>query len=134
MLARGPGRSRVRHPNGQDRSTMASRRQKQQQGRGRSDLDPMKIFVHAYRFQWSSERLRDSKHLKSEEVAFVAHPSMVLSAFASEVYLKCLLCIETGKVACTRFRRHRVRCFDGAGGGSWRDESSRGSSSLRLCA
>jgi hypothetical protein len=37
-------------------------------------------------------------------------------------------------VACTRFRRHRVRCFDGAGGGSWRDGSSRGSSSLRPCA
>src|SRR6266851_850306 len=26
-------------------------------------------------------------------------------------------------LACTRFRRHRVRCFDGAGGGSWRDGS-----------
>src|SRR5215204_5413317 len=26
-------------------------------------------------------------------------------------------------MACTRFRRHRVRCFDGAGGGSWRDGS-----------
>jgi SAM-dependent methyltransferase len=31
-------------------------------------------------------------------------------------------------------RRHRVRCFDGAGGGSWRDGSLPGSSSLRLCA
>src|SRR5262249_33804319 len=41
-----------------------------------------------------------------------------------------------GKVAlaCTRFRRHRVRCFDGAGGGSWRDGSLRESSSLRLYA
>src|ERR1700734_528089 len=35
------------------------------------------------------------------------------------------------KVACTRFRRHRVRCFDGAGGGSWRDGSLRESSSSR---
>ena len=41
---------------------------------------------------------------------------------------------ETVQVACTRFRRHRVRCFDGAGGGSWRDGSLRGSSSLRRCA
>ncbi len=42
----------------------------------------------------------------------------------------------TGKdrLACTRFRRHRVRCFDGAGGGSWRDGSLPASSSLRLCA
>ncbi len=36
-------------------------------------------------------------------------------------------------VACTRFRRHRVRCFDGAGGGSWRDGSLPANSSLRLC-
>ena len=35
-------------------------------------------------------------------------------------------------VACTRFRRHRVRCFDGTGGVSWRDGSLHGSSSLRL--
>jgi hypothetical protein len=39
----------------------------------------------------------------------------------------------TASVACTRFRRHRVRCFDGAGGGSWRDGSLAASSSLRLC-
>jgi len=36
-------------------------------------------------------------------------------------------------LACTRFHRHRVRCFDGTGGGSWRGGSLRGSSSLRLC-
>ena len=37
------------------------------------------------------------------------------------------------RVACTRFRRHRVRCFDGTGGESWRDGSLHASSSLRLC-
>ena len=42
--------------------------------------------------------------------------------------------LEPRQLACTRFRRHRVRCFDGAGGRSWRDGSLRGSSSLRLCA
>jgi hypothetical protein len=35
-------------------------------------------------------------------------------------------------MACTRFRRHRVRCFNGAGGGPWRDGSLPGSLSLRL--
>src|SRR6516164_3723901 len=39
----------------------------------------------------------------------------------------------TPVMACTRFRRHRVRCFDGTGGGSWRDGSLPASSSLRLC-
>ena len=36
-------------------------------------------------------------------------------------------------MACTRFRRHRVRCFDGAGVVSWRDGSLLESSSLRRC-
>jgi hypothetical protein len=35
-------------------------------------------------------------------------------------------------LACCRFRRHRVRCFDGIGGVSWRDGSLHASSSLRL--
>ena len=37
-------------------------------------------------------------------------------------------------LACTRFRRHQVWCDNGTGGGSWRGESLRGSSSLRRCA
>jgi hypothetical protein len=37
------------------------------------------------------------------------------------------------EVACTRFRRHRVRCFNGTGGGSWKGENLHASSSLRLC-
>ena len=41
--------------------------------------------------------------------------------------------VKKPTLACTRFRRHRVRCFDGTGGESWRDGSLRGSSSLRLC-
>ena len=42
--------------------------------------------------------------------------------------------MQDNTLACTRFRRHRVRCFDGAGGGSWRDGNLPASSSLRLCA
>ncbi|MFZ0422836.1 MAG: hypothetical protein WAL80_08155 [Xanthobacteraceae bacterium] len=41
--------------------------------------------------------------------------------------------IDPDGVACTRFHRHRVRCFEGTGGVSWSDGSLRGSSSLRLC-
>jgi GNAT superfamily N-acetyltransferase len=37
------------------------------------------------------------------------------------------------RLACCRFRRHRVRCHDGTGGVSWRDGSLHGSSSLRRC-
>jgi hypothetical protein len=41
---------------------------------------------------------------------------------------------DHGAMACTRFRRHRVRCFYGTGGASWNDEDLPGNSSLRLCA
>jgi hypothetical protein len=41
--------------------------------------------------------------------------------------------LEELVLACCRFRRHRVRCFDGTGGVSWRDGSLHASSSLRLC-
>ena len=40
---------------------------------------------------------------------------------------------QLAALACTRFRRHRVRCFNGTGGGSWSGENLRGTSSLRLC-
>jgi hypothetical protein len=40
---------------------------------------------------------------------------------------------DTRILACTRFHRHRVRCFDGTGGESWKDGSLLASSSLRLC-
>ena len=40
---------------------------------------------------------------------------------------------DAGEMACTRFRRHRVRCFYGTGGESWRDVGLRESSSLKLC-
>jgi len=39
--------------------------------------------------------------------------------------------IWTGLLGCCRFRRHRVRCQHGTGGGSWNDGDLRESSSLR---
>jgi len=43
------------------------------------------------------------------------------------------LALQQYDVACTRFRRHRVWCFDGTGGASWRGGSLHASSSLRRC-
>jgi hypothetical protein len=40
---------------------------------------------------------------------------------------------HNSKLACTRFRRHQVRCFYGTGGESWRGEDLGESSSLRRC-
>jgi len=62
-------------------------------------LDPHEIFLHAYHFHECDHRLRKGPSSKDiDEVAIIAHPSMVLSAFASELYLKCLVCVETGNV------------------------------------
>src|SRR6516162_4259110 len=60
----------------------------------------------------------------ARELAKVGFPVVCMDARAAA---------DAVKLACTRFRRHRVRCFDGTGGGSWRDGSLRGSSSLRPC-
>lgn len=63
-------------------------------------LDPHEIFLHAYHFHECDHRLRKGPtSAVLNDVLIIAHPSMVLSAFASELYLKCLLCIETGNVA-----------------------------------
>jgi hypothetical protein len=62
-------------------------------------LDPHKIFLHAFHFHESDHRLRNSVSSDNpDQIMLIAHPSMVLSAFATELYLKCLLCIETGRV------------------------------------
>jgi HEPN domain-containing protein len=67
-------------------------------------FEPTKMFAHASSFHESFVRLQNSTIPAEggppleQDVGLVAHPSMVLSAFASEIYLKCLLCVETGSV------------------------------------
>jgi HEPN domain-containing protein len=67
-------------------------------------FEPSKIFEHASAFHKSYELLSNSvlppngDPPSEQDVGFIAHPAMVLSAFASELYLKCLLCVETGSV------------------------------------
>lgn len=65
----------------------------------KAPINPHEIYLHAFRFHESDIRLRNSISPEDpNEVMLIAHPSMMLSAFASELYLKCLLCIETGKI------------------------------------
>ena len=69
-------------------------------------IDPREIFLHAYHFHECDHRLRKGPSSKDiDEVAIIAQPSMVLCAFASELYLKCLLYVETGKVP----REHHLK-------------------------
>jgi hypothetical protein len=68
----------------------------------RSALDPLKIFEHATHFHESDHRLRNTVPAdRPDQIPLIAHPAMVLSVFASELYLKCLLCVETGSVPIT---------------------------------
>ena len=53
--------------------------------------------------------------------------------FVGRVEIEWYLDVEAKRLACTRFRRHRVRCFNGTGGASWSGGSLRASSSLRRC-
>ena len=62
-------------------------------------LDPFRIFEHASHFHESDHRLRKTVPAsKPEQIPLIAHPAMVLSVFASELYLKCLLCAEKDEV------------------------------------
>jgi len=58
-------------------------------------IDPLRLFEHADRFHYSELHLRannDTTHMHT-----IAGPSMVLAAFAAELYLKCLVYLESGK-------------------------------------
>jgi HEPN domain-containing protein len=65
-------------------------------------IDARKIFAHAFAFQRAYETVRDSLLPKAgnppdaQNIGLLIHPALVLSAFASELYLKTLICIETG--------------------------------------
>ena len=71
---------------------------------------------------------------KVEELKRLFHflNSLYLALFASYTNGVAVR-LDSYDLACTRFRKHRARCFYGTGGESWRDEGLRGSSSLRLC-
>ncbi len=59
--------------------------------------DPALIFLQADGFSRAYNMLADQRHLSPSEAATIGYPQIVISAFAIELYLKCLICIETGK-------------------------------------
>ncbi len=61
-----------------------------------SKIDPKKIFIHGDKFYWVVENLL--KIGIEEQFKKTAYPAMTLSAFTSELFMKSLVCFETGKV------------------------------------
>jgi hypothetical protein len=55
-------------------------------------IDPFDVFKQAWDFMHCDEILRGTDH--PGQMAIVVRPAIVLSAFASELFLKCLLLIE----------------------------------------
>jgi hypothetical protein len=64
-------------------------------------LDPFKIYMSAERFRIADNYLRSSDNPDMTFRSIVLLPALVLCAFAAELYLKCLLCIETGDASST---------------------------------
>ena len=58
--------------------------------------DPLQVFNHACRFLATDQALR-RVFGGSDWALTIAPPTMVLSAFASELFLKCLLILETSE-------------------------------------
>jgi len=58
----------------------------------KNKLDARKIFDHAGKFQWSYEHLKDANVITPEQMQkYAGDVAMVVSALATELYLKCLL-------------------------------------------
>src|SRR5258707_1702541 len=75
--------------------------------------------------EYISETIDDPEAIYDPEIWDTSGFALVLSWLAQKWNQRCRKLAPLGSMACTRFRRHRVRCFDGAGGGSWRDGSLR---------
>lgn len=71
--------------------------------------DPLRMFLQAHAFFQAQELLY--RYGKDDDRAMhaLAIPAVTLSAFASELFLKCLLCIETGT---TRQGHNLRKLFD----------------------
>src|SRR5690349_16628975 len=59
-------------------------------------LDPFFIFLQAHAFFQANEALYETFKYHPEKLYQVSLPACTLSSFACELFLKCLLCIETG--------------------------------------
>jgi hypothetical protein len=59
--------------------------------------DPLKIYMNAERFRLADTLLRQNPD--PQVAVTIATPALVLSAFASELYLKCLIALESGHAA-----------------------------------
>lgn len=61
----------------------------------RTKIDPVKIFQHAEKFYWVLEHLMDAQNAKN--IDKIAHPAVTICAFTSELFLKCLVSLGSGK-------------------------------------
>jgi hypothetical protein len=64
--------------------------------KAKKTVDPRQIFEHASRFLGTDQFLRRAGQPGSGWELTIAAPTMVLSAFAAELYLKCLLVMQSG--------------------------------------
>jgi hypothetical protein len=64
----------------------------------KSRIDPAIIWVHADCFYQTLSILNNFDPDNEQVAALVAQPSMVVGALTSELFFKCIICIETGKV------------------------------------
>jgi len=74
------------------------RKKKAQDGGKQQQLDPFKVYMNAERFRIADSLLRTDEVMKGYGAA-IGGPTLVLAAFASELYLKCLFALETGRQA-----------------------------------
>ena len=103
----------------------------------RRGTDQARRYLTAYRDEWlmalSSVAEREAVLFIHDIYSSMLDKSQYLSMDQMIGDLSRYL-MNSAELACTRFRRHQVRCFNGTGGASWSVGSLHGSLSLKLCA
>jgi hypothetical protein len=83
-------------PAAKDAMSKNRRDRRSEASKSQTATDPFKIYMNAERFRIADDLLRQD-HILQAFGSAIASPSMVLAAFASELYLKCLFVVETGR-------------------------------------
>jgi HEPN domain-containing protein len=81
-------------------------------GPTRVPIDPVKIYMNAERYRIAYLLLREAGDKDATLMATVSAPHMMISAFAIELYFKCLLCLQRKNVPQTHNLRALFRDLD----------------------
>jgi hypothetical protein len=74
-----------------------SKKPSKQPANATKKIDPVDIYRHGLQFFWAIDTMHGGINREPARGNWIGLPILVTAAFASEIFLKCLICVETGK-------------------------------------